>query len=239
MKAFIKFFVCPMEYGLRTFCRSGIFFFSLSSAFAQQGTFSTKIISFPDTSCLVCPDTFSVSVRNLDTSDYTGFVNVSVSADTIAFSLASLCSTPSVTITALDSVQITCNITFDSAYFNTGNNIIVIWSSGNGRVAADSVWTNVYLKTTGAGVGEHQNAFSFSLYPSLANNYLHVDFQKSDWSLEKIRVLDVYGREMQSLAVSKNEKKNVLDISTLANGFYFLEVGSGNRRSTRKFIKVD
>lgn len=198
MKSIIKLFVC------------GIFFFSLSSVFAQQPAFSTQIIYFPDSSYLGYSDTFSVSVKNLDTALYSDYVNIYVSADTIAFSVASLCSIPQITIPALDSVLIPCNINFDSTYFNAGNNIVVVWSSGNAKTPADSIRRNVYLKTTGAGVGEHPHAFSFFLYPSLANNHLHVDFQKPDLTPKKIRVLDVYGREMKVFSVSKNEKKKHL-----------------------------
>jgi len=227
MKTFIKFFAC------------GIFFFSLSSAYSQQGSFSTKIISFPDTSCLKCQSTFSVSVKNLDASNYSGYVNVSVSADTVAFSVASVCSTPTVTITALDSVQITCSIVFDSTYFYAGSNIIVVWSSGNARMPADSARHNVYLNSAGVGIHEPTNAFSFSLHPSLTSSYVQIELSKQEITLEKIRILDVFGREISSVAVSKREKKNRVDVSNLRNGIYFLEVSAGNLRSTRKFIKVD
>ena len=227
MKSFIKFFVC------------GFFFFSLSPVFSQQGYFSTQIIYFPDSSYLGYSDTFAVRVKNTDTASYTGFINVYVSADTSAFSVANLYTNQQATIAGLDSIQFTCNILFDSTYFNGGNNIVVVWSSGNAIAPSDSIWSNVYLKTTGAGVHEIINALSFSLHPSIASSFIQIESAKQETSFEKIRILDVFGREISSIAVSKKEKESRVGVSSLPNGIYFLEVSSGNLRSTKKFVKMD
>lgn len=226
MRLIAKFFFCL------------IFCFSLSSSYSQQTGFSTKLISFPDTSFLNSSDTFSVWVKNLNTTPYSGFVNVYISADTVAFSIASLCSL-STTIAPFDSVFISCNITFDSTYFNAGNNIVVVWSSGNAVAPADSAWDKVYLKTTGMAVNEHQHEFLFSLYPSFANSFLYIDFQKTNLLPEKIRILDVSGREINLIPILKQEKKKSIDISCLSHGVYFIEVYAGNYRSKRKFIKAN
>lgn len=227
MRALAKFFSC------------GIFCIFSFYAMSQQAGFSTKIVFFPDTSYLGASDTFSIRVKNLNTTTYSGFINIYVSVDTVAFSVASLCSLPSITIPPLDSVFIPCNITFDSAYFNAGNNIVVVWSSGNAVTPADSAWDNVYLKTTGMGMNEHQNDFSFSLYPSYVNAFLHLDFQKTNSLLEKIRIMDVFGREIMCVPILKQENKNFIDVSHLSNGIYLLEARFRNFISTKKFIKTD
>ena len=225
MKAIKKFFLC------------GIFFFSLSHVFGQFLGLSTQILYFPSQSCIGCTDTFTVQVKNLDSAAYTGFINISVSHDTIAFSVASLCSIPQITIAGFDSIQNTCNITFDSSYFNTGNNIVVVWSSGNAKFPADTAKTNVLLNP--AGIHETSNSLLFSINPSITNSFVQIELSKQEITLEKIRIFDIFGREISTIAVSKNERKSRVDVSNLPNGIYFLGVSSGNLRNTQKFVKID
>lgn len=210
--------------------------FSYKANSQQQG-FSTQLLYFPSTACLGCSDTFIVRIKNLDSAIYTGFVNISVSHDTNSFSVASLCSIPQITVAGFDSIQNTCNITFDSTYFNTGNNIVVVWSSGNAKMPADTAWTNVFLNP--AGVHEISNSPLFAIHPSLASSFVQIELTTQEICLEKIRILDVFGREVHSVVISKREKKNLVDISSLRSGVYFLEVSSGNLRNTRKFVKID
>ena len=225
MKSIIKLFIC------------GIFCFSLSHAFGQQLGLSTQILYFPSQSCIGCTDTFTVQVKNLDSASYTGYINIYTSHDTTAFSVAALCSIPQITIAGLGSIQNTCSITFDSTYFNTGNNIVVVWSSGNAKSPADTAGTHVLL--TLAGIHEFLNSFSFSLIPSITNNFIQIKLSNQDIFLEHTRILDIFGREVNSVSILKHEKKNLVDVSRLTSGIYFLEVSSGNLRNTRKFVKID
>jgi len=229
MKSFIKFFIC------------GIFFFSLSSLLAQQPTFSTKIIYFPDSSYLGYPDTFSVSIKNMDTiTSYSGFVNIYVSTDTIAFSVASLCSIPQIIIPASDSITITCNINFDSTYFNGGNNIVVVWSSGNAIAPADSFQTNVYLKTTGAGVHETNLSSIFTIYPTLAKDFIMIESSENILP-KKIFIEDVTGRIISAITPSVDSKNRIkINTSELNSGIYFLDMLLPDKqRIVSKFVKTD
>jgi hypothetical protein len=227
MKSFIKIFIFVF------------FSFSLSFSAAQQGSFSTKIISFPDTSCLGCQDSFSVSIKNLGPSNYVGVVSVYVSTDTITYSVASICSTTTVAISVLDSVQIPCTITFDTANFNPGNNIVVVWSSGNAIIPADSTRDKVYLKIT-SGINAWTKIILFALYPSLSSHYANIELFKKEIFPYKIRILNVWGIEEEVFIVSRNEEKTLLDISHLPDGVYFIEVSTPNLnfRNAQKFIKI-
>ncbi|MBI3500507.1 MAG: T9SS type A sorting domain-containing protein [Bacteroidetes bacterium] len=228
MKSFIKFFIC------------GIFFFSLSSSFAQQGTMSTQALVFPDSSYLGYSDsTISVIVKNLDTSVYSGSISIWIGTAYNGFSPVQFCFIQQVTLLPNDTVSTACNIIFDTTNFTGGNNIVVVWSSGNAKTAADSIWTSVYLDSSGAGVHEILNSFSFSLHPSITSNYIHIEVYKQEITLEKIRILDIMGKEINSIALSQREKKNLVDVSNLQSGIYFLEVSAGSFRSTRKFVKID
>ncbi len=204
---------------------------------AQQQGLSTQIIYFPSISCVGCTDTFSVQIKNLDSATYTGFINIYVSGDTSAFSVASLCAIPLITISGFDSIQNTCNMTFDSTYFNTGNNIVVVWSTGNAKMPADTAWTNVLLNP--AGIHEVANSLSFSLYPSITSDFVEIKLSKQESVIEKIRIIDILGQEVQTISLATNEKKNLINVSAIDSGIYFLEVSFGNLRKTQKFVKID
>lgn len=226
MKSFIKFFTC------------GILFFSLSSSFSQQLGLSTQIIYFPSTSCLGCSDTFTVQIKNLDSTSYTGFVNISVSHDTNSFSVASLCSIPQVTIAGFDSVQNTCNITFDSIYFNTGSNIVVVWSSGNAKMPADTAWTTVLLNP--AGVHETNLASAFTIYPSLAKDFITIESSENTLP-KKIFITDVSGRIIKVISPAQESKTRIkINVAEFNSGIYFLDILLPNKqRIVSKFVKTD
>lgn len=217
----------------------GFFCISASFTFSQQATISTDSLAFPDSSYTGYTDTVLITVKNLDTTTYSGSIFMWFATSKTNYTPVQFCFIQQITLQPNGSVQQGCNIIFDSTNFNAGNNIVVVWSSGNAKLAADSVWTTVFLDSTGASVHETANTLSFSVYPSIATNFVHVELSKQKIFLETIRILDVFGKEIMSFAVRKNEKKNLIAVSSLSSGIYFLEVSSGNLRNTRKFVKID
>ncbi len=221
----------------------GLLFSAGSSAFAQQGYFSTKGITLKDTAELGSIDsTARVYIQYSGNNTYNGSVYMNYMVNSGA--VVNTCTTPQVTVTPGATFQTGttngCVFSYDSTHFHLGSNIVVVWSSGNAIAPLDSFKRTVYLRLgAGAGISEHRNEFPFSFYPSLASNYIHIDLGNIETAPEKIRVLDVYGREMKSIILSKSDKKTSLDISSLASGVYFIEVRSGSRTSTKKFIKSE
>ena len=73
-----------------------------------------------------------------------------------------------------------------------------------------------------------QEKLNISLYPNPTNNILNVKSQE----LVDIEIYDSIGK----LVLNKNSTKSI-DVSKLSNGIYFLNIKSGSKITTEKFIK--
>jgi hypothetical protein len=218
----------------------GIAFLSLAPAFAQQNGLSTQIIYFNDTSSLGAADSVHVRITNLDTGAYSGYINIYYSTDTVTYSPVQFCTISNIMLNGLDSVDQTCTINFDSVYFHTGDNIVVVWSSGGAKAAADSVRRHIYLKTSTAGIHEDGLASLFTVYPTLANNYLFLESSRAVLP-EKIFITDVSGR-IVSAPTTTADSKNRMRIQTgnLKAGVYFLHaILPDKSRFISKFVKAE
>ncbi len=79
---------------------------------------------------------------------------------------------------------------------------------------------------------EEYNTQSIKLYPNPANNKLEIT---SIQTIDQLTIIDINGRVLKSLAISNLNYS--LDVSSFSKGVYFLEIQSGESKSTRKFIK--
>ena len=205
-----------------------------SSAFSQ---ISTQVIVMPDTAFLENSYPITVEVQYLDTVPYTGFIQTYFSTDTGSFIPDSLCNLSLVALASGDSTLCFSTITFDTSRFQSGNNIIVIWSSGSLRPAADSTWRTVYLYPAVSGINESPLMGSVNIYPTLASDFIFVNHLDDMARAEKIKVLDVYGRIVYSESTTKKETR--INIDNLKSGVYFLEVILPDSRSVKKkFMKM-
>ncbi|MBA2613268.1 MAG: T9SS type A sorting domain-containing protein [Bacteroidetes bacterium] len=81
-------------------------------------------------------------------------------------------------------------------------------------------------------LGIRNTGFSnnFSVYPNPANN--NINIITDNYSGIEIKISDLFGT-----TVFETKDKNVLDISQLTEGIYFIQVSQGNRFYTQKLIK--
>ncbi|MTE25422.1 T9SS type A sorting domain-containing protein [Winogradskyella ouciana] len=70
------------------------------------------------------------------------------------------------------------------------------------------------------------------LFPNPAQNKLQITFNQI---IDGLTIVDINGRELNSIEISVSDYS--LDVSGLSNGVYFLEIQSGESKSTKKFIK--
>ncbi|MBI4931383.1 MAG: T9SS type A sorting domain-containing protein [Bacteroidetes bacterium] len=228
MKSFIKFFVC------------GIFCFSLSSAHSQQGTMSTTALIFPDSSCVGYSDSVYVTMKNIDTASYSGSIFFWIGTAQTNFTPIQFCFIQQITLQPNDSVQQGCVINFDSTNFTGGNNIVVVWSSGNNKAQADSIQDLVYLCGTGAGIHENKLSPSFTIYPTLAKDFITIESPENVLP-KKIFIEDVTGRIIGIVTPSQESKIRIkLNVADLNSGIYFLDILLPNKqRVVSKFVKTD
>ena len=72
---------------------------------------------------------------------------------------------------------------------------------------------------------------SFNLYPNPVSETLFITSKNN--LIEKIAIYSINGK----LVLSEKEKVNQLDVSSLSNGLYFVEITSENGTAIQKFIK--
>ncbi len=210
-----------------------------SAVSAQSGTLSTTFLSLPDTSYLGMMDTGNIVVKNIDNAPYTGSINVNYSTDTVAFNLAGFFTIPNVTLNPGDSIISTINITFDSTFYNPGNNIVVVWSSGNAKFAADTIWDSVYLIGQTASIYENGLSPLLTIFPSPASDMIYIKSSLPKEGLQQLKITDVFGRTVYTTSPSGNETQKI-SVAHLHPGLYFLEMMYANRkRAVQKFVKVD
>ena len=77
------------------------------------------------------------------------------------------------------------------------------------------------------------NSPAFNFFPNPASHYLTLHF--ADARNSQIRILNLIG-ELNYIATVQGEEIN-LNISSYANGIYFIEVASGSKVSRAKFVK--
>ncbi|MDY0142055.1 MAG: T9SS type A sorting domain-containing protein [Bacteroidales bacterium] len=76
------------------------------------------------------------------------------------------------------------------------------------------------------------STFNTSIYPNPTNNTLHVEFSKV--SNYQIKILDIQGKVF--LTEITNNKTHVFDLSSLAEGVYFVKISDGKSIETNKLV---
>jgi hypothetical protein len=89
------------------------------------------------------------------------------------------------------------------------------------------------------GINELANAPSLKLYPNPANNTLNLQYTNAQGGASALRIYNIMGMEVFSEthdnAIGMN--RQVIDITRLDAGVYFLEISSGGKTQTIKFVK--
>lgn len=224
----------------RIFLLSTLLFLSCGIGFSQTASLSTSNVKFAaDTSTLGATDSMTVTVRNINATAYTGVLNINYSTDS---TWGAYCTTYTVTLSpnGFDSVVSKCVITFDSAHFHQGDNIVVVWSSGNLRTAADSVRAHVFLGPSTAGVHETSLNSAFKIYPSPTQDFINVEYTGNSVPL-KIFIEDVSGRIISAVSPPRDNKKQIkINTTALNTGIYFLDILLPDKqRVVSKFVKEE
>ncbi|MFN3404041.1 MAG: T9SS type A sorting domain-containing protein [Cytophagaceae bacterium] len=76
-----------------------------------------------------------------------------------------------------------------------------------------------------------ENNYEVKLYPNPANNYVHIESEKE---ISEIILTDASGL---ILFKSSNQNMNLLDVSGLANGVYYISIIAGDKTTQQKIFK--
>ena len=202
---------------------------------------STHIHVFPATAHLVSQETVEVSIKNVGSTPYTGPITTYYTDSLNNFLPVLLCGITQTTLNPGDSVPCSSLIYIDSTHFHVGpNNIVVVWSSGNARLAADSVWKKINILPLGAGINETNEYSGISVYPSPAKDFILVEFKESVLA-PKIYISDPLGRVISTASFIPDGKNRIrINTSELNNGIYFLDILLPDKqRMVSKFVKAE
>jgi hypothetical protein len=214
---------------------------SAISGYSQTASLNISHVNFSKDTNLTFggTDTLSYTITNIG-APYTGPLYTHISTDN-GITLADSCVLPAVTLAAnaADSVHGTCTITLDSAHFHSGYNIVVVWSSGNARTAADTVKDSIYIKNP-SGIHENNLSSTFKIYPSVTKDLINVETSGNIFPV-KIFIEDISGRIVKVVCPSPESRNRIkINTSDLNGGIYFLDmVMPDKRRVVSKFIKAE
>lgn len=132
-----------------------------------------------------------------------------------------------VTIVTTDNVS--GKVMLDVAPFD----IVGVSASGQ-TIAFNPIGDAVIIDPNFTGVSEHNLSEQFSVYPSPASDYCFVAYNGSE-SLTSIEVQDLDGKTI--IKMNAPQRKQMVDIRTLAKGVYLVRVTKGDQTAIQKLVK--
>lgn len=85
------------------------------------------------------------------------------------------------------------------------------------------------------GIAEEVEKIKLKVYPNPTNGLVTIEYSFGNNENLTIFISDMLGREIQKI-VSNGENKQVINLSALPKGIYFIEASSGEKRLTKKLI---
>lgn len=114
-------------------------------------------------------------------------------------------------------------------------------SSGTTLVNSPAFTTAALTLTAGAlcnsvGILEKEQNEFFSMYPNPAHTFVKIILEKGDGSSVLVEIKDVLGKTVYSASNESNLSSINIDITSIPNGVYFLNVGSAHQSYTKALI---
>lgn len=73
------------------------------------------------------------------------------------------------------------------------------------------------------------------IYPNPATNQLTIEYE--DVKIKNIVILDITGKAISNMTVRKAEQPQIIDVSNLTKGVYFIKLTTNNMSKFVRFIK--
>jgi hypothetical protein len=110
------------------------------------------------------------------------------------------------------------------------------WVTVTGGTNGCSYTDSITISST-VGIGKIISSDEFSFYPNPASDKLILHGHDNIFKDAIITITDLQGREAKGISKIKTSSgENLIDISSLSNGVYFLRVTSGQRMRVEKFF---
>ncbi len=212
-----------ISYGQAKIGMSPVFSFTPASAITPTST-----VNFGDTVSL------TVYIKNSGNISFNGWINLVSARDTTN---GVLCDSMNVTLNLLPNDSIASVLTFTpgpgpNAFKSGGNgNTIVVWpliKSGSG-INGDSVRPVIWINDVNS-VFEFEKS-QFKLYPNPVLHELTIKAINNS-NYKKIMIYDVFARKVKEI-----NYKDIIDVSDLTAGSYWMIISSEEKSYRVNFIK--
>jgi uncharacterized repeat protein (TIGR01451 family) len=83
---------------------------------------------------------------------------------------------------------------------------------------------------------------NWNIYPNPSTNILNINFQLSSSEKIKVEIYNLYGQKIKTLVheeFNKGIHQEKIQVETLSNGVYFIQLTIGSSKQVKKFVKVD
>lgn len=139
------------------------------------------------------------------------------------------------TIAPNDTIVFKLNNKYAEIYLSTYFEFCVEASLPNGLL--DPSFEDNKMCKTETGLGLEENAkLNFSIFPSPAKDYLHIEFKNNLQNQSTIEIINVLGTTVEKVNVYGNTNK--IDVSKLNEGIYLIRIiNNGKLLGTKKFVK--
>ena len=199
-----------------------------------QVVLGVSAVSFPDTVVENTNYTVEIEIENKGNDSYSGLITIYYAIDSIFTNLAVFDSVTVANLDPLEKVNISRNdFQFNAPHFLKGNNIVVVWPTGNFSTA-DSASAIVHVvDKTGIISNLYQLNSQVNIFPNPAKDKLFISFSEKN-NLEQVRIYNIVGEEI----FSSKENLHVVNISEYIEGIYFIELQfSKDKKLIKKFVK--
>lgn len=123
--------------------------------------------------------------------------------------------------------------------YDTINTLNIIWAIGPGTTVSTehaSKGSTTLTFSTVAGVQDAAKVENLVVYPVPASNNITISNQ-AGLLIDTVRIFDINARLIKELSPASKDETTVIDVASLDNGTYFVEI-TGNGNKTVKKIQV-
>lgn len=203
-----------------------------------QVQFYTTFNIYPDSAAINSSDSALIVIKNLGNTPYQGPIYFYFTTDTVTYipfgSDSIIGDTLNPWFTTSDSAVVKHTISFLTPDFQLGDNIVVVWSSGNLVIPPnDTVRDAIYLKPSSPNVQE-----------SSWENILFYHPQQTEWLIMenlplkndlKLVIYNTQGQIIRMYSVPNAVSAIRFGTGNLPNGIYHAELSDGIKRKALSF----
>jgi PKD repeat protein len=106
------------------------------------------------------------------------------------------------------------------------------------EAGSDSLVKEEFIHVDWVGIGEFDGPHDFHIYPNPGKGLFVIEFATTGNNKATIEVVDAYGKSLMKIPASKTNKHFTLNLESLSNGIYFVNINDGNKTVSKQISIV-